>query len=277
MNTKRFICVITKFLRQVGGVFITLSILSLFVAFMGVETQAEIYEYDDLNRVTKVIYDDQSYTVYDYDANGNIVSRTHYEKTVDDTDPGTGGDTPSIEPDTPGTGGDTPGTAGDTPESDGDTPTDNENPQPVQMHQDGMTATSKNATYVITSAQNKTATYRSLTNKKKTSYTVPNTVNIDGITYKVTKIADKAFKNNKKLKKVIIGKNITTIGKQAFYGCKNLKTIIFKTTKLKSVGKQAFKGIYKKATIKVPKKKYSEYKKLLKGKGQKNTVKIKKG
>ena len=140
-----------------------------------------------------------------------------------------------------------------------------------------MTATSKNATYVITSAQNKTATYRSLTNQKKTSYTVPNTVEIDGITYKVTKIADKAFKNNKKLKKVIIGKNITTIGKQAFYGCKNLKTIIFKTTELKSVGKQAFKGIHKKATMKVPRKKYTKYKKLLKGKGQKKTVKIKKG
>ena len=49
-----------------------------------------------------------------------------------------------------------------------------------------------------------------------------------------------------------------------------------KTTVLKSVGKNAFKNINKKATIKVPAKKLEKYKTLLKGKGQPKTVKIKK-
>ena len=49
---------------------------------------------------------------------------------------------------------------------------------------------------------------------------------------------------------------VTKIGKKAFYGCKKLKTITIKSKKLnsKSVGAQAFKGLYKKAVIKVPKK-----------------------
>lgn len=34
------------------------------------------YEYDNLNRVTKVIYDEKNYVIYDYDANGNITKVT---------------------------------------------------------------------------------------------------------------------------------------------------------------------------------------------------------
>lgn len=113
-------------------------------------------------------------------------------------------------------------------------------------------------------------------NSKK-SLSIPATVTIDGYTYKVTAIADKAFKNNKKLKSVTIGKNVTKIGKKAFSGCKKLKKITIKSTVLKSVGKNAIKNIDKKATIKVPKKQLSKYKKLFKSKtGFKKTMKIKK-
>ena len=75
----------------------------------------------------------------------------------------------------------------------------------------------------------------------------------------VTKIGDKAFYKCTKLKKITIPSNVSSIGKQAFYGCGKLKTITIKTTKLttKKVGSNAFKGIYSKATIKVPKKKLS--------------------
>lgn len=122
------------------------------------------------------------------------------------------------------------------------------------------------------------------------------------LTYKVTSIADNAFANNKKLTKVTIGSNVTTIGKkafykctsptkitipakvnkigkQAFYGCKKLKNITIKTTKLtgKNVGSKAFKDIYAKATIKVPKSKLTSYKKLLKSKGSKRTRHKKRG
>lgn len=106
--------------------------------------------------------------------------------------------------------------------------------------------------------------------------TIPATVKINGKTYKVTSVAAKAFKNNKKVRKVVIGKNITKIGAEAFRGCKNLKNITIKSTKLKSVGKNAIKSIYKKAKISCPKKQKAAYKKLFKSStGYKKTMKIK--
>jgi polyisoprenoid-binding protein YceI len=100
---------------------------------------------------------------------------------------------------------------------------------------------------------------------------------VDGITYQVTSIANNAFAGNKKLTSVTIGKNITKIGKNAFKNCKKLKKITVKSTQLtkKSIGKNALKGTNKNLTIKVPKKKVSDYKKYFKGKGNK-TVKVKK-
>ena len=64
---------------------------------------------------------------------------------------------------------------------------------------------------------------------------------------------------------------------QAFAGCKNLKKITVKTPYLtkKSVGAKAFKGIYTKATIKVPKKQKKAYQSLFKAKGTGKKVKIK--
>ena len=94
----------------------------------------------------------------------------------------------------------------------------------------------------------------------------------------VTKIGEKAFYKCVKLKTITIPSKVSSIGKQAFYSCKKLKTITIKTTKLtsKKVGSKAFKGIYSKATIKVPKKKLNTYKKLLKSKGVGSKAKIKK-
>ena len=135
----------------------------------------------------------------------------------------------------------------------------------------------KNASYKISNVKSNTVEYKAPLNSKKATVTVPATVKVSGVTYKVTSIAKNAFKNNKKLKKVTIGANITTIGANAFAGCKNLKTVDIKSKKLKSVGKNAFKGIHKKAVFKVPAKKLKAYKKLLNSKaGIKKTMKIKK-
>ena len=109
-----------------------------------------------------------------------------------------------------------------------------------------------------------TLTYKAPINKKAKKVTIPATVTIDGITYKVTDIAPNAFKGCKKLKKITIGTGITTIGKKAFAGCKNIKNIIVKSKSLKKIGKNAFKGINKAAKIKVPKNKLKAYKKLFK-------------
>ena len=136
------------------------------------------------------------------------------------------------------------------------------------------------AVYKVTSADktNPTVEYTAPVNKNAKSVTIPATIKVNGITYKVTSIAKNAFKNNKKLTKIIIGKNVASIGAKAFYGCKKLKSITIKTTKLtgKKVGKQVFKKIHAKATIKVPKSKFKAYKKMLKAKGVGAKAKIKK-
>lgn len=136
---------------------------------------------------------------------------------------------------------------------------------------------SKGATYKVTGAKvkNPTVTYvKPKKNVKKVS--IPATITVKGVKYKVTAVSKNAFKNNKKVKQVTIDKNVKNIGKNAFYGCKNLKKVTIKTTKLtqKTVGKNAFKGIHKKATIKVPKKKLNAYKKLLKNAGISKSVKV---
>ena len=104
---------------------------------------------------------------------------------------------------------------------------------------------------------------------------VPAFVKVDGVVYRVTSVSDKAFKKNNKVTKVIIGKNVTKIGKKAFYKCKKLKLLVIKSRKLKAknVAKNAFKGITKKTTVKVPKSKIKEYRKLLRKKGLSNKVK----
>ena len=159
------------------------------------------------------------------------------------------------------------------------------------------------AAYKVTSANGKTPAVQYLAPKSGTkgTVTVPLEVTIDGVTYKVTSIADNAFKGNKKLKKVVVGSNITSIGKNAFAGCtsltsitigknvkkigknaftgcKKLKSITIKTKKLttKTVKKGAFNGISKKVVVKVPKSKYKTYKKLLPAKGLKKAAKIRK-
>ena len=99
-------------------------------------------------------------------------------------------------------------------------------------------------------------------NNKAKTITIPATVKLGSKTYKVVAINAKGLKGFKKLTKVTIGKNVTKIGDNAFYGCRKLSTITVKSTVLKSIGKNAIKGINKEATIKVPKKKFSKYKKL---------------
>ncbi|SFB24503.1 Leucine rich repeat-containing protein, partial [Acetitomaculum ruminis DSM 5522] len=112
-------------------------------------------------------------------------------------------------------------------------------------------------------------------NSALTKLTIPSSLKYKGKSYKVTQIAEGALKNYTKLKSVVIGKNITTIGKEAFASCKNLTLINIQSTLLKKVGAKALSGINKKAVIKVPAKKLKTYKILLSNKGQSKTVKVK--
>ncbi len=68
---------------------------------------------------------------------------------------------------------------------------------------------------------------------------VAGTITVNGFKYQVSEIAPYAFKNNKKIKTVTIGKGITKIGKGAFYGCTKLKSVKGCQT-LKEIGSLAF-------------------------------------
>ncbi len=128
-------------------------------------------------------------------------------------------------------------------------------------------------------------TFYKVNNKNATKAVVPDVVTLKGTEYRVTAISDHAFSSCKKMQSVTIGDyvteignkafykctsleiltvpaNVVKIGKKAFYGCKRLKTIVIESEKLKNktVGTQAFKDIYKKAVLEVPKKQKKAYK-----------------
>ena len=111
------------------------------------------------------------------------------------------------------------------------------------------------------------AAYTAPKSKTAKSAVIPATVKIGGQTYKVTSVAENAFKNNKRITKVTISKNVKTIGKSAFYGCsrlsrvtvgrsvetigdyafygnKRLKTVSLPAS-VKSIGKSAFRGLHR--------------------------------
>lgn len=130
---------------------------------------------------------------------------------------------------------------------------------------------SAGVTYVVVKfgTSNREVAYAAPKNKKIKTAKIPAEVLRNGTAYKVTSIRANAFKNCKRLKKVIIGKNIRSIGRKAFYGCAGLKSITIKTTRLtrQSVGSRAFAELHNRAEFTVPKKKLPAYKRLLKKKG----------
>ena len=142
---------------------------------------------------------------------------------------------------------------------------------------DTITDNKSNAKYTVTDTVKKNVTYIAPVTIKAKTITIPATIKINGEIYKVTRIDKNAFKGNKKVTKIVVGSNIQSIGNYAFSGCKKLKTIIIRSKKLttKTVSKKAFKGIAKKVVVKVPKKKRTAYKKLLKKKGLSSKNRIK--
>lgn len=158
-----------------------------------------------------------------------------------------------------------PGTENQNPAQSG---IENQVPQAGAVLQDTATGD----IYKVTESGKEVEYVKSGSKSKKTEK-IPATVTINGIRYTVTFVANNAFKNNKKVENVVIGKNVTKIGKKAFYGCKNLKKITIKSTKLKkkTIGAKAFTKAgsknYSKLKVIVPKKCLKNYTKILKQKG----------
>ena len=91
---------------------------------------------------------------------------------------------------------------------------------------------------------------------------MPSTILIGKYKFKVVSIADNAFKNDTTLTSITLGSNVGKIGKNAFYKCNKLKTIMINSKKLKTVGSSAVKGIKSTATIIIPNGKLIPYQKL---------------
>ena len=132
------------------------------------------------------------------------------------------------------------------------------------------------ATYTITSSEGKKTVEYVASNNSGDTVTIPDKVNIKGEVFTLTTVSDDAFKNNKTVKTVNIGKNVTVIGKDAFknctslqvvkggakltkigknafYGCIRLQKVTF-GTKLKSIGNYAFYGCKSLKSISIPSK-----------------------
>ncbi|MCR4842171.1 MAG: leucine-rich repeat domain-containing protein [Eubacterium sp.] len=128
----------------------------------------------------------------------------------------------------------------------------------------GTTDTTKTINKVTYKVSGSSAVVTGFANSAK-KVVIKDKVTIGGKSYKVTAIKAKAFAKAKKLTKVTIGANVKTIGKKAFFKASKLKKVIFKNANnLKSVGKNAFKGIKKKASIVVKIKSKAAYKKAVK-------------
>lgn len=99
----------------------------------------------------------------------------------------------------------------------------------------------KNAVYCVTGT--KQVSFCRPTKSRK-QVTIPANVVFCQKRYKVTSIDAKACAGDMKLTRVTIGKNVTRIGKRAFWKCKKLKKVIYKGKKIrkKNIGKQAFSG-----------------------------------
>ena len=151
-----------------------------------------------------------------------------------------------------------------------------------------------NLKYRVTA--NQVVTCYGTTNSRVTKISIPSTVRYNGVTYRVTSIWANAFKKKSRLTTVSIGHNVSVIGKNAFYKCKKLKkvtigtgltqinpgafrgvkkgcTITIKSLKLKKVSSRIDQSVSR-MTVRVPKRKYTAYKKLLRKKSK--TVIIKK-
>ena len=174
--------------------------------------------------------------------------------------------TGTTTPSTPGKDDKTPSTPGkddkkpSTPDKDSDTVAIKETLAKV-----GTKYTVGGNQYTVTKAGEEVRFSKA--NAKKKSVTIPATIKADGISYKVTEVGVNAFKNNKKVKKVVIGTNVSKIAKKAFNKCPNLKTVVIKSTKLtkKTASKKCFSKVNKKMVIKVSKKSKKTYAKIFKG------------
>lgn len=141
----------------------------------------------------------------------------------------------------------------------------------------GTKLTKGTVTYRVTSSdvQNPKVCYESNSDTNATSVSIPSTVTIDKVKYKVTRVDTGAFQSNTKLKSLTIGSNVGAINSKAFYKCKNLSKVKIKSKRLSTIGSKAFYGIKNNAIFYAYRSKLKTYQSKIKKSGINTTIRLK--
>lgn len=147
--------------------------------------------------------------------------------------------------------------------------------------------------YRVTGKQ--TVTCYGTTNPNIKKVVIPSSIRYMGITYRVTSVWTNAFNGKSRLTNAVIGNHVSVIGSKAFYNCRNLNRITIGTG-LKQINAYAFGKVKSgciikinstqltkitgkidygtsKMTIRVPKRKLSQYRRLFTARSRTITVK----
>lgn len=97
-----------------------------------------------------------------------------------------------------------------------------------------------------------------------TTLKLPDEIWVNEQYFVVAEIGKNALKNNKTVTKLTIGENVAKIGSSAFRNMTKLKSITINAANLKSIGKNAFKGVgdEKRVTISVKAETEEEFEKI---------------
>ena len=126
----------------------------------------------------------------------------------------------------------------------------------------GKTVKVDGAFYEITKA-GKTVSYKKPASNNEETVTIPTTIKIHNLKYKVTSVSAEAFNNNKKISHLIVGKCIRKIETKAFCRCKNLKRVTFQGSKVKTIEEKAFAKTKENLVLKAPKNVLDTYKEMM--------------
>ena len=107
---------------------------------------------------------------------------------------------------------------------------------------------SKTGGKYLVSTRSKAVSYAGVLDEEITSVSIPSQVEINGITYNVTAIAEGALRGNTKITYVSVPYSVTEVGKYAFKGCTSLVKV--STLKyVKNIYQEAFDGCTNLTTI----------------------------
>ena len=177
-------------------------------------------------------------------------------KPSDPAEPGSGGDSDPLD-------GKEPDVSADENEKEPDASAD-EKADAWNQDQKETNQKSGNLMYQVLDRKAKTAvcTGRAI---NAAVITIPQTVQLAGVRYKVTQVAPGAFAKSYDLKEIKIGANVTHIGEKAFYQCKKLQKVTLYAEKLQTIGKDAFAKIHKKVKLWMIGEQVEKFAKLLTG------------